>query len=170
MRKKDAFLGIDLGSTGVRALMVGERGDVLASQTAPIQESVVPQQDVYRSEQDPLVWERALKQVLHLLFHSVEGVNLRAVSVDSTSGIILPVSSGGRPLYHALLYNDIRAQEEALAVAGATGMRMGPSFALPKILWFKRHRPRLFERIRCFLPAAGQPRCRWCVVTPVYAC
>lgn len=86
---------------------------------------------------------------------------LKAVAVTSTSGTIVPVDRHLRPLRPAIMYNDSRAREEAKVVqaAGAhiaekLGYRFGSSFALPRILWLKRHEPGVFSQAAYFLHAA----------------
>jgi xylulokinase len=158
---KIGFLGIDLGSTGMRALLADEHGEVLSMAATGIGRAVLHSTDPLISEQDPGVWEEALYHVLGSVLASRGDIEIRAVSVDSTSGTILPVDAGGKPLHNALLYNDIRSRDEAFLVqenmkCGASCT--GPSFSLPKILWMKRNRPHLFERTAVFLHAADYLR------------
>jgi xylulokinase len=114
------------------------------------------------SEQDPRNWwqavSAALRQVTSLL---PAGTTVAGVSVDSTSGTVLPVDASGEPLYMAVLYNDQRSQEVSARVqaAGAAlqeklGYVFGSSYALPKIVWFRENMPELFERTKWFLHAA----------------
>ena len=59
------------------------------------------------------------------------------MAVDSTSGTVLPVAADGSALGMAILYNDMRAQDEAEACAAVFGGACSPTFGLPKILWMK---------------------------------
>lgn len=154
MKKKLAFLGIDLGTTGIRALLADEEGTVLTVQSEGVLESTVKSDDERISEQDPRFWERALFSVLQKALGSRPECQLQAVCVDSTSGTILPIDRDNQPLYNAMLHNDVRAQEESRFIIEQTGINAKPSFALSKILWLKRNKPRLFERTWKFIHAA----------------
>jgi sugar (pentulose or hexulose) kinase len=160
-RVKDTFvLGIDLGTQGVRAMVANLRGEVIVEEKEDIRFSL---QEGRRFEQDPREWwektERCVGKTLaafSALGHSL--TSLRAISCDSTSGTVVPVDVQGRPLMHALMYNDSRAQEETHIVNEAAqdvterlGYRFDPSFALCKVLWLKRNLPEIFEKAAYFL-------------------
>jgi len=154
MRKKIAFLGIDLGTTGIRAILTDERGTILSVQTAGIEGSLVKTADTRASEQDPHCWEIALFTVLKKIFTEERDYQLKAVTVDSTSGTIIPIDKHCRPLYNALLHNDVRAQEESRYICESTGLKVKPSFALSKILWLKKNKPDIFTKTFKFIHAA----------------
>jgi sugar (pentulose or hexulose) kinase len=154
MRGGKAFLGIDLGTTGVRAVLADEAGFVIATQASGVEASFVECADDTHSEQDPRMWPAPLFQVLKKVLPALEGRTLEAVCVDSTSGTVIPVDRDGNPLGNALLHNDIRGHEEAKRISSATGLDVKPSFALSKILWIKNRRPDLYERTFKFLHAA----------------
>ena len=134
-----AFLGIDLGTGGVRCLLVEENGEILGKAGCPLQRLNVATTE-RASEQDPVDWISALESALDDLFSRPGHRNVRAVAVDSTSGTVLPVSDEGDPLGTALLYNDMRATEEAESCAEVFDGASSPTFSLPKILWMQRHR------------------------------
>ena len=94
------------------------------------------------------------RDLLKTALRKNDDYELRAITVDSTSGTIIPVDGSGEPLYNALLHNDIRAQEEAQFITEETGISVKPSFALPKILWIKNNLPDLFESTHRFIHAA----------------
>lgn len=129
-----AFLGIDLGTGGIRCLLVEDTGKIIADLSRPLKGinlSSVPG----HSEQDPREWISLLDDVLSELFSRSVCRNVKAIAVDSTSGTILPVSKDGDPLGVALLHNDIRAEEEALRCEPVFGSPCSPTFSLPKALW-----------------------------------
>jgi len=154
MRKQAVFLGIDLGTTGIRAILANEKGDIISSKSQGVEESFVQNHDEHYSEQNPKGWEPALFRVLEGVLTEVGENELKAVTVDSTSGTILPVDEKGSPLHYALLHNDVRAHKEAEVINSKTGLCVKPSFALPKILWIKNNMPQLFEKTFKFIHAA----------------
>jgi len=154
MRTEKVFLGIDLGTTGIRAILTDEKGCILSSQSTSVEKSFVQSKNEKHSEQNPKEWEPALFRVVDRIFTSLERAELQAITVDSTSGTIIPVDREGNPLHNALMHNDIRAHEEANFISSSTDLIMQPSFALAKILWLKRQKPHLFERTYKFIHAA----------------
>ncbi len=154
MGKKIAFLGIDMGTTGIRTILSDDQGQILSVYTGNVLSSTVSSNDDKVSEQDPKYWKSALLNILKRALASIGSYELRAIAVDSTSGTIIPIDNGGQPLYRALMHNDVRAQEEARFILKNTGMNVKPSFALSKILWIKNNKPKLFEKTAKFIHAA----------------
>jgi xylulokinase len=154
MPKKDAFLGIDLGTTGLRSILADERGNILLEGSSGIEECYISSPDESVSEQKAEVWKDALLKVLQKMLSGIGNYHLQAICVDSTSGTILPIDRAGKPLSHAMLHNDIRATREAQYINKNTGITVKPSFALSKILWVKNNNPALFEKTYKFLHAA----------------
>lgn len=133
-----AFLGIDLGTGGVRCLLVKEDGGIRAETSCGLVNLNVATVD-RGSEQDPREWIEALESALDELFADPANREVQAIAVDSTSGTVLPVADDGAPLGTAFLYNDMRAQAEAEACAAVFGGSCSPTFSLPKILWMQAH-------------------------------
>lgn len=156
----EVVVGIDVGTQGARALAVTPDGKVEASaeEKFPPFEPGLP---AGWFEQDPRSWWRAVSACLRALTRSLpSGVVYAGVSVDSTSGTVLPVDGQGEPLYAALMYNDNRSSSQAEVVRraghdleGRLGYAFGPSFALPKILWMKEERPEVFKSADRFIHA-----------------
>ena len=131
-----AVLGIDLGTGGVRCVLVDEKGAILAEVTKPIDQQNLSL-EVGKSEQDPLDWTRSLEAAFDELFAFPSNRNVHAIAVDSTSGTILPVSRAGKVLGPALMHNDMRAVQEAESCNELFGGTCSPTFSLPKILWMQ---------------------------------
>ena len=105
-----SFLGIDLGTGGVRCLLVEHDGTIRSESSQELGTRNLAR-EAGRSEQDPREWVLALEGALDHLFFDPANRDVRAVAVDSTSGTVLPVSRDGNPLGMALLYDDMRATE-----------------------------------------------------------
>lgn len=159
-------IGIDVGTQGARVVACDPQGVVQAQAAEPFPLTPTQQLPPRWAEQDPEMWWTAVTTCLRRLVaelrqqgHPVEAI--RALAVTSTSGTILPIAAGGQPLRPAMMYNDSRAQVEAEEIqaagsdlAAALGYRFNASFALAKILWLRRHEPRLFEAAHRFIHAA----------------
>jgi sugar (pentulose or hexulose) kinase len=90
-------IGIDVGTSGVRAALVDAGGTALAWGAAPLAA------DLRRS---PEAWWLAVEQALDRLRAGADVSRVRAIAVDGTSGTVLPVDSRGTPVAPASLYND----------------------------------------------------------------
>jgi sugar (pentulose or hexulose) kinase len=154
MREKPFFLGIDLGTTGIRAILCDEKGTLIGSEAGGIEKSYIETTDPRASEQDPKEWGPVLMNVLKKVCAAAGGRELTAACCDSTSGTIIPVDKENRPLYHALLHNDSRAGREAAYINERTSLAVKPSFALSKILWLKDNMPNVWEKTHRFIHAA----------------
>ena len=149
----EVVIGVDLGTTGVRSLAVDPNGNLVASssQSLPVPIARLPRGWNEQSAED---WWQAATSVLQDLLRSLpEGTAIRGVSVVSTSGTILPIDLSGHPLHAALMYNDNRSKgvvdevrQAGSALETKLGYEFSSSFALPKIVWLARHRPRILAR------------------------
>ena len=125
------YLGIDLGTGGIRMLAVAADGQVLAAADQALSRVNTAFTDGH-SEQDPGEWMEALDQSFARLFRELRNP-IDAIAVTSTSGTVLPTDESGWPLAPAIMHNDVRAREEAAKLG------MSPTFSLPKISWMQRH-------------------------------
>ena len=129
-----AWIGIDLGTQSVRAVLVEATGEVLARAARPL----TSRRGKVWHEQDPRQWITTVEQVLAEVspFGEVEGL-----AICSTSGTVLLTDRDGRPVTPALMYDDARAADFLPRVVAADpdrwGSAMQPTWALPKILWLQ---------------------------------
>jgi len=152
-----AFLGVDLGTSGVKVIAVDEEGNLLASARV-MRDFSVPTSKKNFSEQSPHIWWEAFKEAV-LMLGDVRK-KIEAIGITSTSGTILPIDAEGSPLHPAIMYNDTRAKEEADVINDAArafclraGYKFSSSYGLPKILWIRNHLPELFDKTAFFIHA-----------------
>ncbi|HLU55765.1 MAG TPA: FGGY family carbohydrate kinase [Pseudonocardia sp.] len=133
------WLGIDLGTQGVRAVLVDGSGAVVGSGSAALRSDV---RTGDRHEQDPDDWWRATCLATREALAGRDRRPVGGVSIDSTSGTLVVQDSRGRAVGPALMYDDRRAAAEAARVQDegeelwtALGYRMQASWALPKVVW-----------------------------------
>ena len=161
------FVGLDLGTGGVRALAVDETGNVLASAS----ESLLATSSTLPAgwhEQDPRQWWALVQRVLAQLTADLRNQggqkeSIIALSVDGTSGTVLGIDERGEPVTAGLMYNDARAAEEAkeLATAAAADKAFIPvaggiaaTHAIAKVRWLQMHDAARFEQSRWFVHQA----------------
>lgn len=139
---EDVWLGIDVGTQSVRALAATASGRVAGRGSVPL----TGRRDGNRHEQDPGGWWPAVSDATNAALTGVPPAAVRGVAVCSTSGTVLLTDPSGRPLTSGIMYDDGRAEAEALdaQAAGAEvwarlGHRIQPSWALSKVIWLARH-------------------------------
>jgi sugar (pentulose or hexulose) kinase len=129
----DAWLGIDLGTQSVRALVVDGTGQVLGSGSAPL----TGRRSGTRHEQDPGEWWDAVGTASRAALSGGASGRIAGLAVCGTSGTVLLTDGSGRPVGPALMYDDGRAAEEA-ARAREAGLLVQNGWGLPKAMWLLR--------------------------------
>jgi len=159
------FIGIDVGTGGVRVLCVTEKGEIVAAASVPLESSAISEEDV-RHEQSPQAWWSAAVTAVRKLVSELRNADvsldaLQGLAVDGTSGTVVCLDDKDEPPRPALMYNDGRASAEAeslndVAIAHCEkhGYRFSASFALAKIIWIREHEPETFRRSRRFVHQA----------------
>lgn len=159
------FIGIDVGTGGVRALAVTETGQIVG-RTSVAFDSIILAPQEGRHEQPAEAWWQAVCRATSALAAELAAENippeaLAGVSVDGTSGTIVPLDAQDAPLRPAMMYNDPRSTVEAEELNRAAGdfcdrlgYRFTSSFALAKIAWLKSNEPALFDKTVLFVHQA----------------
>lgn len=160
---KSYTLGVDVGTTTVKAVLVDETGCTAYSAKSEYETNFPHPGWV---EQDPEEWWKgtcnATRQVLQMA--GCGGECVRAVAVSAQAPTMIAVNTEGKAVHPAMIWMDRRCEdicqmlrkefgeEKMLRI---TGNGIDPFYVLPKILWFKTHRPDLFERTHLFLQVNG---------------
>ncbi len=129
------FLGIDVGTSGIRACLIDADAQIIASPHLPLP---VPLRHDARCEQEPQLWWQLLLQLLDTLAAEHDLQQVAALALDATSSTLLACDAQGEPLCPALLYNDHRASAEAARIAAIAPRQSGAhgaSSSLAKALW-----------------------------------
>lgn len=147
------FLGIDLGTSAVKVILVDESDTVIDAASAPLE---VSRPRPLWSEQDPQDWWRALDSAL-LELKQTQGGALAAVKAVGLSGQMhgaCLLDAKGEVIRPAILWNDGRSHEEcAWLEENVKGLReisgniAMPGFTAPKLVWVARHEPDAFARV-----------------------
>ena len=148
------YLGIDIGTTSVKTVLVDKEQRVMASASQAL---AVSRPQPGWSEQDAEDWWAAVEGTLDAIHASHPG-DLAAVEAIGLSGQMhgaTLLDGEGAVLRPAILWNDGRAAAECAELEVAcptsrsiTGNIAMPGFTAPKLLWVRRHEPALFERVR----------------------
>ncbi len=131
------FIGIDLGTSGCRAIAINDDGHPVAQASTSM---AAPIQDGNRTEQEATIWWQAVQKTMYDLLTQIQVESVKSIAVDATSGTLLLTNAKGQPLTPALMYNDGRSQVEALRidkVAPRQSAAHGATSALAKLLYLQ---------------------------------
>ncbi|HWX40213.1 MAG TPA: FGGY family carbohydrate kinase, partial [Blastocatellia bacterium] len=153
------FLGIDVSTTGAKALLVDEEGNVASSVTTPLTLSM-PRP--LWSEQNPEEWwQGAAKSIREALAQAnVSGEAVTAIGLTGQMHGLVLLDELGKVLRPAILWNDQRCGDECDEIRARlgkerliriTGNDALTGFTAPKVLWVQKHEPEAFARARHIL-------------------
>ncbi|MBR0777115.1 xylulokinase [Bradyrhizobium diazoefficiens] len=151
------YLGIDLGTSAVKTVLVDGAQRVIASASRPL--TTASPRPGY-SEQDPAQWIDAAFATLDELkathaseLAAVEGIGLSGQMHGATL-----LDANAKPLRPCILWNDGRSAAECRileqrwpALRAVSGNKAMPGFTAPKLLWIAAHEPEIFAAIRLVL-------------------
>lgn len=147
------YLGIDIGTSELKALIVNTQGEIVASQHATLS---VQRPHPHWAEQEPERWWQACCEVLAELRHHFPQAwaEIRAIGLSGQMHGAVLLDAGGRVLRPCILWNDTRSapQCERLRksnprIMEISGNMIMPGFTLPKLHWVAEHEPEIFSRI-----------------------
>lgn len=148
-------LGIDVGTSGIRAVVMDTNHCILAQAqcTLPASQAFYSpsnstKQHIIGYSQQPADWWNTLEKVLFLLAETllkesdISFACITHLAIDGTSGTVLLCDESGQPVSEALMYNDQRAvfqAEQIQTVAPEDTAASGATSGLAKILWLYQH-------------------------------
>jgi xylulokinase len=143
------LVGLDVGTTGVKAISISPTGEVLgrAEEDYPLS---IPQPGW--AEQDPEDWWRASERALA----AVEADRAAATGLTGQMHGLVLLDASDRVLRPAILWNDQRTGAECAEIEQRigldrlielTGNRALPGFTAPKLLWVRKHEPEVWARV-----------------------
>lgn len=152
------FVGIDVGSQGVRIVVIDEIGKIVSS--AERKWAIVNLRNS-EHEQNPNLWWKCICDCLQEVSSKSSLSTVLRVSVVATSGTLLLLNSNLEPLHPALMWNDKRAVEEAKEANKVfhkegpnLNLEIRPTFTLAKALWMKRYKPEIWTQTK-YVVSAG---------------
>ena len=151
------YLGIDVGTTAIKALIVDESGTVVGEAEAP-QEVSVPQPGW--SEQNPSDWWSGTIDAVHSACAQAGVRDVKAIGLSGQMHSSVMLDDADEVIRPAILWNDVRTTDQCRFIddrVGKTGLRRfvgNPAlegFTAPKLLWVRDEEPDLFDSVRTVL-------------------
>lgn len=153
-----SFLGIDVGTTGCKAIVFNERGGQLSSAYREYDiHAPKPRQAELDSE---TVWERIKETIRDAAASADRGDPIEALSVTSMGEAVVPVGKDGEILGPSILNVDIRGEEQIeplkrevseTELYNINGNVLANQYTLPKLMWIRDHAPELYEKTDRFM-------------------
>ncbi|MBO6718861.1 MAG: xylulokinase [Rhizobiaceae bacterium] len=147
------YLGLDLGTSGVKALLIDDDQRIVGSATGEL--------DVSRphsgwSEQNPADWISATEEAVGELksAHPAELASVRGIGLSGQMHGATLLGDAGEAQRPCILWNDTRSHKEAAALdadprfRALTGNIVFPGFTAPKLAWVKANEPDVFKSVR----------------------
>lgn len=153
-----SFLGIDVGTSGVKAILVDPTGAVIASATQPLTLST-PRPGW--AEQDPEAWWQATMAAIGRVLAERPRARVSSVGISGQMHSSVFLDRDGTVIRPALLWCDGRTSDECAEITQRVGgedrlrdLVSNPAlegFTLPKVLWLRNHEPSAFDRLATVL-------------------
>ena len=160
------FLGVDLGTSAIKLLVINDSNSVLAESNIALD---VSRPHPLWSEQDPDEWWRALLKGIEDLKSQTSLSDLKGIGLSGQMHGAVLLDKKGEVLRPAILWNDGRSGKECFELEDAvpdlhriTGNLAMPGFTAPKLLWIRKNEPEIFSRIRTVLLPKDFLRFRLC--------
>lgn len=147
------YLGIDLGTSEVKTLLVDDAQAVIASHAVKL---AISRPAPQRSEQHPDDWVQALDTAIVALKAAVPAAlaEVRAIAISGQMHGAVLLDAERRVLRPAILWNDTRSHAECAELEAAVpesreigGNLMMPGFTAPKLAWLRKHEPDVYSRV-----------------------
>lgn len=152
------YLGIDLGTSGVKALLIDDDQRLVGEASSRPLDVDRPHRGW--SEQDPELWWGAVCEAVDALAAARPGplAAVRGIGLSGQMYGATVLDAEDRPLRPAILWNDTRSGRECRELEQRepdlrriAGRRATPGVTAPKLAWLRRHEPGVFDRIRTVL-------------------
>lgn len=150
---KKTFVGIDLGTSSVKLLLMDETGFIMDTLSRSYK---ISRPEFGWSEQSPEDWFAAIIDGLKLLLQKHPEEDIGAISFAGQMHGLVALDSVDKVIRPAILWNDVRSNEETKylnneigeeTLVRETGNIAFSGFTAPKLLWMKKHEPDLFANI-----------------------
>jgi xylulokinase len=158
VQKSMKFLGIDIGTSGSRAVVIDENGKVVVSATATHEDFASP--EIGWAEQNPDDWWRACREVISGVLLTVKAEEIEAISFSGQMHGSVFLDEADKVIRPALLWCDQRTEKQCGEITEKIGKERlielvcNPAitgFTLPKLLWLRENEPENWAKVKTVL-------------------
>ena len=148
------LLGIDVSTTGVKALLIDAAGEIVDSATTPLQLSTP---HPLWSEQHPRDWWQAAVNSIQQVLRNTDASTIAAIGLTGQMHGLVLLDEEGEVLRPAILWNDQRCSEQCDEIRASLGKERLvqisgndalTGFTAPKILWVRKYESEVYDRTR----------------------
>lgn len=146
-------IGLDIGTSSVKALLVSPAGEVLKT-SSPEYPFQTPKP--LWAETDPDVWWEATKQAIRSLLEGTDPASISSVGLTGQMHGMVALDGSGQVLRPCIMWNDQRSHQECkeiMSLVGEskvlelTGNPVLAGFTAPKVLWIQKNEPEIFKQV-----------------------
>ncbi|MDO8550332.1 MAG: xylulokinase [Ignavibacteria bacterium] len=153
------YLGLDIGTTGAKAILINSRGEVIESATS---EYPMFNPRPLWSEQNPEDWWKAAQESFNKVLkeNKINKSDVKGIGLTGQMHGLVLLDKDGKVLRPCIMWNDQRTIKECEEISSLigfdnllriTGNPVLPGFTAPKILWVKKNEPHVYEKIEHIL-------------------
>lgn len=153
------FIGIDVGTSGAKAILIDQIGRVIATAT---NEYPMYNPHPLWCEQNPEDWWQAVQKSISEIIsrQKINPEEIKGIGLTGQMHGLVTLDVNGKSLYPCIMWNDQRTSEECKEITSLvgfesllsiTGNPALPGFTAPKIVWLKKHKPDLYSKIHKIL-------------------
>jgi xylulokinase len=146
--QKRLYMGIDLGTSSVKAVIIYRNGDVCSTATTPL---TIQHPHPRWSEQDPEAWWQATEAAVQQVLSQINPQCIAGIGLSGQQHGVTLLDIEDQVLRPAILWNDGRCDVECAELEQMedfreiTGNLAMPGFTAPKLMWVRKHEPEVFK-------------------------
>lgn len=150
MNPSDLLLGIDIGTTAVKCILLNAKGTIIASEYIE-HDCIYPGPGYVEVDMWNNWWVNPSQAIRRVLAESeVDAASIKGIGISGLYPAFGPTDSKGNPIANAILYSDNRSYEEVYEVNEKLGLQLSNEELTPKLIWFLRHQPELAQKMAMF--------------------
>lgn len=154
---EQTFLGIDLGTSAMKLVLIDDKKNVLAQMT---EEYRIAQPEQGYNEIDPIIWYDCMIKAMRRLFEKYPAGNIKGIGVTGQMHTLVTLDENGAPVRPALMWNDIRTKDlipglkeiiKEFPEGAYLSKTISTGSPAANLYWLKLNEPENFRRVKKFL-------------------
>jgi xylulokinase len=149
------FIGIDIGTTGAKAVLMNVNGVVIS--TATNEYPMFTPHPLWAEQNPDDWWKAAYRSIQNVVAQSkINASDVKGIGLTGQMHGLVTLGKGGKILYPCIMWNDQRTSNECKEITekigfnnllSITGNQVLPGFTAPKIIWLRKNKPEVYSKI-----------------------